>query len=333
VGTRRNRRVAIAIVVITLALTALFMAQGTTGLLAATFLGLDSSAAAESSAGRGRRQGTAQARKDPTTILRRNIFDSETGDLTAVASADPELADEPMSDEPLDPNAPLPRCDGAVRLVGALVNTQNSEWSFAAITGPSGKALLYREGMEVEGRTVVSIRSSNVVMHPSSGNPCQIAMFDPEAPATATARPTTRVSAMGGEPAAERPARPAREGAIPSSEIESGITRNSDTNFTVSRGLVDQLLTNQAELMRTARIIPHEENGRTVGVKLYGIRRNSLLGRLGLQNGDMLRTINGYDMTSPDSALEAYSRLRGANNLSVNVVRRGNPMALEYNIQ
>ena len=85
--------------------------------------------------------------------------------------------------------------------------------------------------------------------------------------------------------------------------------------------------------MRTARIIPHEENGRTVGVKLYGIRRNSLLGRLGLQNGDMLRTINGYDMTSPDSALEAYSRLRGANNLSVNVVRRGNPMALEYNIQ
>ena len=56
----------------------------------------------------------------------------------------------------------------------------------------------------------------------------------------------------------------------------------SDTNYTVTRGLVDRLLANQAELMRTARIIPHEEGGRTVGVKLYGIRRNSLLGRLGL---------------------------------------------------
>ncbi len=216
------------------------------------------------------------------------------------------------------------------------MNTRRREWSFAAITGASGKALLYREGMTVDGRLVVAIGSSNVVMRPESGSHCQLAMFDPGTPETATARPTTRVSRMGmngdDDDQRRRPRR-GREGAIPSSEIEAGITRNSDTNFTVSRSLVDQLLTNQAALMRTARIIPHEENGRTVGVKLYGIRRNSLLGRLGLQNGDMLRTINGYDMSSPDSALEAYTNLRGANNLSVNVVRRGNPMALEYNIQ
>lgn len=323
-STRQNRRVAIAIVFVTLAVTALFMAQGTTGLLAATILELDTST--PSGSARARRQGaTAQDRKDPCPILERNIFDSETGDLCHIVVAETET-DEGVPDEPFDPNAPLPHCDGAVRLVGALVNTRNSEWSFAAITGPSGKALLYREGMEIEGRQVLSIQSSNVVLRPGTGNPCQIAMFDPEAPVTAT-RPT--VVARNEE---ENEA-PTAEGSIPSSDIESGITRNSDTNYTVTRALVDQLLTNQAELMRTARIIPHEENGRTVGVKLYGIRRNSLLGRLGLQNGDMLRTINGYDMASPDSALEAYSRLRGANNLSVNVVRRGNPMALEYNIQ
>ncbi len=217
-----------------------------------------------------------------------------------------------------------------MRLVGALVNTRNPAWSFAAITGASGKALLYREGMTIDGRLLVAIGPSKVVMRPETGSHCPLTMFEPEAPETATPRPTARVSAssMDNEDQSARD-----EGGIAASDIESGIQRNSDTNFTVSRGLVDQLLTNQAELMRTARIIPHTENGRTVGVKLYGIRRNSLLGRLGLQNGDMLRTINGYDMTSPDSALEAYSRLRGANNLSVNVVRRGNPMALEYNIQ
>ncbi len=38
---------------------------------------------------------------------------------------------------------------------------------------------------------------------------------------------------------------------------------------------------------------------------MYGIRRNSLLGRLGMQNGDVLRTINGFDMTMPYGGMDA----------------------------
>jgi general secretion pathway protein C len=261
--------------------------------------------------------------------LRRNIFDSETGDLTAqpvVATADPE---EPIV---VDPNAPPPPCEGSIRLVAALVNARHPEWSFASIAGPDGKALLYRAGMSIEGREIMGIGSSQVFMRPSSGSLCTLAMFAPpqtgESPrvAAAPATPAAVVRRGGEEEGGD-------DGSISSADMEAGINRVSDTEFTVARGLVDQLLDNQAELMRTARIIPHQEGGRTVGVKLYGIRRNSLLGRLGLQNGDMMRTINGYDMTSPDSALEAYSRLRGANNLTVAVVRRGQAMNIDYNIQ
>jgi general secretion pathway protein C len=326
-GAQRNRRFAIAIVLGTLALTALFLAQGVTGLLAATLFELDTSGTA--AAPRRRLPSSAASRrKDATPILRRNIFDSETGDLTAVAVA--EVEPDALPDQPLDPNAPLPRCDGAVRLVGAFFNTRNREASFAAITGASGKSMLYREGMEVEGRTVVEIGASAVVLRQGAGA-CQLAMFAP--PEAAGGPPPARAVASVSPAAAEEPAGPEREGAITTAEMEAGITRNSDTSFGVARSLVDQLIENQAELMRTARIIPHEEGGRTVGVKLYGIRRNSLLGRLGLQNGDMLRTINGYDMSSPDSALEAYSRLREANNLSVSIVRRGQATTLDYNIQ
>ena len=115
--------------------------------------------------------------------------------------------------------------------------------------------------------------------------------------------------------------------------MEAGINRVSDTSFNVQRTFVDQILAHQGELMRTARIIPHEQGGRVVGVKMYGIRRSSLLGKLGLQNGDMLRTINGFDMGSPDSALEAYARLRNADHLSLQVVRRGQPTTIDYSIQ
>ena len=112
-----------------------------------------------------------------------------------------------------------------------------------------------------------------------------------------------------------------------------GIEKISDTKYNIQRSLVDKVLANQGSLMKSARVIPHEENGRVVGVKLYGIRRTSLLGRLGVRNGDMLRTINGFDMTSPDTALEAYSRLRTADKLTLAVKRQNKETTIEYNIE
>jgi general secretion pathway protein C len=58
-----------------------------------------------------------------------------------------------------------------------------------------------------------------------------------------------------------------------------------------------------------------------------------LLGTLGMENGDRLESINGFDMASPEKALEAYARLRTASNLNVKVNRRGKPVSIDYNIK
>ena len=54
---------------------------------------------------------------------------------------------------------------------------------------------------------------------------------------------------------------------------------------------------------------------------------------LGMENGDRLQTINGFDMTSPEKALEAYARLRSADHLTIQVNRRGANMNIDYNIK
>lgn len=105
--------------------------------------------------------------------------------------------------------------------------------------------------------------------------------------------------------------------------VAQGIREVSESEVLITRAAFDAALANQASLMRLARVIPHQENGRVVSVRIYGIRRTSLLGRLGFRNGDGLRRVNGYDMTSPESALEAYARLRTADELHVDLVRRG----------
>jgi len=95
---------------------------------------------------------------------------------------------------------------------------------------------------------------------------------------------------------------------------------------------VARAVTSPAPLLRSLRVVPEQQDGKLVGLRLFGIRPGSLLSMLGLQNGDRLESINGFDITNPEKALEAYARLRTATRLSVRVVRLGRPLQIDLNI-
>jgi len=92
-------------------------------------------------------------------------------------------------------------------------------------------------------------------------------------------------------------------------------------------------LENQAELMKSARLAPETKDGKVLGIRLFGIKPDTLLGSLGLQNGDRLESINGFNMGSPEKALEAYARLRTASQLDVTVNRRGAEVSIVHHIK
>jgi general secretion pathway protein C len=83
----------------------------------------------------------------------------------------------------------------------------------------------------------------------------------------------------------------------------------------------------------SVRVVPSVKDGRPNGFKLYAIRPGSLFALNGLENGDTVRSINGMDMSSPDRALEVYTKLRNASHLSVQVERRGSALGLDYTIR
>lgn len=302
---------------------AFFVASGLSQLLGSALLGTDP-IAAETPSARPRPLASARTRRhhDSHTILARNIFDSTVGSLIALPSTggDTNASSAPSSNEP-------PRCGSDFRLVSTVVSDDPS-WSFAAI-GAGGKTMLYRVGGRVNESEVTRITWRYAFLRPSGGTECYVGMFTPPEEAAAAPRvattsttSTTASSAMSMTGNAEL-----------DSAIETGVQKVSESEYNVDRSLVDRLLENQASLMRSARILPHEENGTVVGFKIYGVRRNSLLGKIGLQNGDIVHTINSFDMTSPDKALEAYARLRNADHLTVSVTRRGQRQNMDYNIR
>jgi general secretion pathway protein C len=92
------------------------------------------------------------------------------------------------------------------------------------------------------------------------------------------------------------------------------------------------LLESQSTVMRSARVVPHKEGDAIVGLKLFGIRRGSPIAVLGFNNGDSVRTVNGYELSDPEKALEAYSKLKDATQIDVAIVRDGKPLTLRYRL-
>lgn len=115
--------------------------------------------------------------------------------------------------------------------------------------------------------------------------------------------------------------------------IDSGIKKIDDSTYEIDRSLVDKVLANPMGIGKGARIVPAVKNGKPDGFKLYAIRPNSVYAKLGLQNGDTLQSINNFELTSVDKALEVYTKLREASSLEVDITRRGKQEKLKYSIR
>lgn len=249
-------------------------------------------------------------------ILDRNPFDHVTGSL----KPPPPLEEGAESSAPLDTSDPwnAPKCDGVKVLI--IAASGDPDWSFAAFgTGADGKSIMRRRGGDVSGKQVHYVGWDRVWLE-SGGSLCQATLFDKaEVKPPPVAAPVASAPPSGGK------------GVSP--DIAKGIQKISPNEFNIDRGVVDKILENQADLMRQARIVPEQENGRTVGIRLFGVKPDSLLGTLGMENSDRLQTINGFDMGSPEKALEAYARLRTADKLTISLNRKGQNMNIDYNIK
>ena len=113
----------------------------------------------------------------------------------------------------------------------------------------------------------------------------------------------------------------------------TGVTKLSDTEYNVDRTEVDRVLANLNDVATQARIVPSFKNGKSNGFKMFSIKPGSIFSKIGLQNGDVIQKINGYDMNSPDRALELFGKLREATSLAIELNRRGQGTNMNYNIK
>jgi len=111
------------------------------------------------------------------------------------------------------------------------------------------------------------------------------------------------------------------------------IVMRGENEGTVKKDAVGRWMGDLNAIATQARIVPSFKNGVANGFKLFSIRPDSLYSALGVQNGDVISRINGFDMNSPDKALEIWGRLKDTSNIEITVERRGQLVTKKFQVE
>ncbi len=188
-------------------------------------------------------------------------------------------------------------------------------WSFASILDlGTQRAQTYVIGDTIQGAEIVEIERARVIIL----NNRRREFID--------AQPGDG-SAIAYTPPAARTAEP------PSTALGTGILALADGSYDVPRGEIDKTLSNLNDVAMQARIVPAFKDGQAQGFKLFSIRPDSIYTKIGIQNGDVIKRINGYDLNSPEKALEIYSKLRDTSRIDIEIERNGAALRKTYNVR
>jgi len=106
-----------------------------------------------------------------------------------------------------------------------------------------------------------------------------------------------------------------------------------DNRYKIPKSTIDHSLGNMNQLLTQIRAMPNIQNGRTNGFSLSEIEPGSVFDEMGLQEGDVLQSVNGQNVTDPSQAMQMMSALRNVGSINIVVMRDGHPTTLTYQIQ
>ncbi|MGA7145305.1 MAG: type II secretion system protein GspC [Desulfobacterales bacterium] len=104
-------------------------------------------------------------------------------------------------------------------------------------------------------------------------------------------------------------------------------------NISVKRSQMESAIRNVNTLMKQIRIRPNFRNGKPDGLRLTGIRPNSIFYNMGLKSGDILMGANGKPIESVEDVFKLYQNLQSSSKVQLEIKRRGRPKTIDYHIE
>ena len=197
-----------------------------------------------------------------------------------------------------------------LELVGTVCGSP--PFSRAIIRNTKTKAVdLYRPGQAVAGAYIQSIED-NVVILIHEGRRKMLSLKTAEAALPATAARDTKDAPGGVKPAAYLPP-----------------TRISEQPAAVSTSRIGYI----EEILSRAVIEPYTVNGKVEGLKITGLEDVPVAEGLGLKNGDVIRIVNGQQLTSIQKAFQVFQKAKSQPAINLELSRGDETKELTFDLQ
>jgi general secretion pathway protein C len=242
---------------------------------------------------------------DTDIILERNLFGSRVS-ATAGQAVKENIEELPDSTLPLE-------------LLGTVVQVEGKR-SFAIILDKSTRkqGIYFIEDQISEGVSVSSVARNKVVLIRSGREEIlEKTMESSQPPANVRKR--------------TRPTKVQRSAAGSSESVT--VRKVGEGSFVMDRREVEGVLQDFNKLLTQIRVVPHFSDGNPDGFKIFNIRPGSLFAQLGMVNGDIIKRVNGLEITGPEQALQMFQQLRDESQVTVDLERFRKNLTLQYEIR
>jgi len=97
---------------------------------------------------------------------------------------------------------------------------------------------------------------------------------------------------------------------------------------------VEEITENYADIAQKLQPKPYkDDSGRVVGFTSDNVSQLGLAKELGLQDGDVVQTVNGITVDSEEKIFELAQKFRNARIIRLGILRRGKPQVITYNLK
>lgn len=182
----------------------------------------------------------------------------------------------------------------------------SGRFGYAVFVDKNGNQEVFRIGENVFGAGILKRVEKDKVLIATGGGTIEI--------------PFTDLSAM------EKP------GGNPAGGVGS-MGRQEGSGYTINKENLQASLDNPKQIMTDARFLPNVVDGAQQGFILREVRPGGIYQNLGLLNNDVVLRINEFNISNPETALQALNALRGMERINLDIIRDGRKMTLNFLIK
>jgi general secretion pathway protein C len=238
-------------------------------------------------------------------ILENNVFGFPAGKLTPLTSVEERSAEVVFGAADL-------------KLVGAVAWRDGT--GYAIVEGADTGQEIFKTGDYIEGvGRLLKMETTSMLIESAEGE-VRVPIKEMD---SRRASPRTKAARAARTPAPARGRNSAKKFAM----------KTSETSYVVDQKAVDESLENPRNILTDARLLPRMVNGEQEGFVMKEVRPGGIYDRLGLRNNDILLSVNELQLENPETALKAFTALRGMNRIELDVLRNGRKMTLTYTLR